>query len=376
MVQRIWAMIYKEFIQIRRDRRTLATILALPIIQLLLFGYAINTQIQHIPLVVNDQSKDADSRAFVNAFVNTAYFDLAGYLDSDRAVRDAIDSGSAKVGIIIPHDFSANLQGGKQALAQILIDGSDPNTAQTALFVSGAVAQARAADQTTATLGRLIGLSNMQPAIDLRPVVLYNPNMESVNFMVPGLIGLILQFQTTLLTAFAIVRERERGTLEQLIVTPIRAWELMLGKLLPFAVISIVDMLIILGVGVFWFKVELAGSLLLLLALTFVFLLGTLGLGILISTISRTQMQAVQLAQFTLLPSTFLSGFFYPVESMPALLQPLSYIVPLTYFMRITRGIILKGIGLEFLWPQVIPLMLFSLVLFWISANRFQKRLE
>ncbi len=376
MIQRTWAMVYKELIQIRRDRRTLATILALPIIQLLLFGYAINTQVQHIPLVVNDQSKDADSRAFVAAFTNTTYFDLVRYLDSDRAVREAIDSGDAQVGILIPPDFSSNLQAGRQAQAQVLIDGSDPNTAQTALFVSNSVAQVRAAGQTASALGRLTGLSNVQPAIDLRPVVLYNPNMESVNFMVPGLIGLILQFQTTLLTAFAIVRERERGTLEQLIVTPIRAWELMLGKLLPFAVISIIAMLTILAVGVFWFKVELAGSLGLLLGLTFVFLLGTLGLGILISTASRTQMQAVQLAQFTFLPSVFLSGFFYPVESMPAFLQPLSYIVPLTYFMRITRGIILKGVGLEFLWHQAIPLMLFSLALFWISASRFQKRLE
>ncbi|MCL4535173.1 MAG: ABC transporter permease [Bacteroidetes bacterium] len=376
MLQRIWAMVYKEFIQIRRDRRTLAMVLALPVIQLLIFGYAINTQVQHIRMVVNDQSKDADSRAFVDAFVNTTYFDLVEYLDSDRAVRESVDSGNAKVGLLIPPDFSANLRGGRQAQAQVLIDGSDPNTAQTALFVSSSIAQVRAADQVAAILSRITGQSGVQAAIDLRPVVLYNPNMESVDFMVPGLIGLILQFQGTILTAFSIVRERERGTLEQLIVTPIRAWELMLGKLLPYTLIAMSVVPIIVGVGVFWFKVEMAGSFWLLLALAFVFLLGTLGLGMLVSTVSRTQVQAMQGAQFILLPSFLLAGFFYPVESMPAFLQPLSYFIPLTYFLRIIRGIVLKGIGLEFLWPQVIPLMLYSLALFWISARRFQKRLE
>jgi ABC-2 type transport system permease protein len=376
MIQRVWAMVHKEFIQIWRDRRTLAIVLVMPIMQLLLFGYAINTEIRHMSLVVSDQSSDAESRAFVDAFINTAYFDLLGYVNGDQQARIAVDSGQAKVGLLIPRDFSANLRGGRQARAQVLIDGSDPNTAQTALFVSNAVSQIRASEQTSDSLSRLTGLRNIQAAIELRPVVLYNPNMESVNFMVPGLIGLILQFQTTILTAFSIVRERERGTLEQLIVTPIRSWELMLGKLLPFAAIAMTIVLVILAVAVFWFKVELAGSLWLLLLLTFVFLLGTLGMGMLVSTISRTQAQAMQMSMFIFLPSVLLSGFMFPIESMPDFIKPLSYIVPLTYFLRVIRGIILKGIGLQFLWGDVIPLVLFSLALFVISANRFQKRLD
>jgi ABC-2 type transport system permease protein len=376
MLNRIWAMVHKEFIQIWRDRRTLAIVLVMPILQLLLFGYAINTEVKHMRLVVNDRASDAESRALVDAFVVTAYFDLVGYLDSDQQVRAAVDSGQAKVGLLIPRDYSANLRGGRQAQVQVLIDGSDPNTAQTALFVSSAIGQVRAASQTMDTLGRLAGLRSIQASIEMRPVVLYNPNMESVNFMVPGLIGLILQFQTTILTAFAIVRERERGTLEQLIVTPIRAWELMLGKLLPFAGIAMAIVLVILSVAVFWFKVELAGSLCLLLVLTFVFLLGTLGMGMLVSTISRTQAQAMQMSMFIFLPSVLLSGFIFPIESMPDFIKPLSYFVPLTYFLRVIRGIILKGIGMEFLWGDVIPMGLFSLALFFISANRFQKRLD
>ncbi len=376
MVQRILAIIYKEFIQIRRDRRTLAMVLVMPVMQLLLFSYAINTETTHIRLVVSDQSQDAESRDFVQGFINTTYFDLVEYVPSDRAAQEAIDSGYAKVGILIPRDFSANLQGGRQAQAQVLIDGSDPNTAQTALFVSSSVGQVRAAARTMETLGRIMGARSIEPAIELRPVILYNPNMESVNFMVPGLIGLILQIQVTLLTAFAIVRERERGTLEQLIVTPIRPWELMLGKLLPFAAIGMVVVLVILGVATFWFRVEMAGSLPLLLGLSFIFLVGCLAIGMLTSTISRTQTQAMQMTMFIVLPSVLLSGFVFPIESMPEFIRPVSYIIPLTYFLRVIRGIVLKGIGLEYLWGEIIPLAVFCLVLFWVSAARFQKRLE
>jgi ABC-2 type transport system permease protein len=246
--------------------------------------------------------------------------------------------------------------------------------AQTASFAAGAVAQARSAELTAETAARL-GRGNLAGGIDLRPVVLYNPSMLSVNFMVPGIIGLILQFQTLILTAFAVVRERERGTLEQLVVTPIRPWELMLGKIIPYTVIAFVGASIAIVAGRLLFGVEIAGSVVLLALLSILFLLGSLGMGLLISTVSQTQGQAIQVAMFVILPTMLLSGFMFPREMMPFLVQQLSLLVPLTYYLQILRGIFLKGVGLDVLWPSVLPLALFSLAVFALSARRFQKRL-
>ncbi|MCB0161678.1 MAG: ABC transporter permease, partial [Caldilineaceae bacterium] len=245
----------------------------------------------------------------------------------------------------------------------------------TATFAAGAVAQSQSAKLTSETIARR-GLGAMSSGIDLRPVVLYNPSMLSVNFMVPGIIGLIMQFQTLLLTAFAVVRERERGTLEQLIVTPIKTWELMLGKILPYTVIASVAGIGILIAGRVLFGITVVGSLGLLALLSVLFLLGSLGLGLLISTVSQTQAQAMQMALFIMLPSILLSGFLYPRETMPVIIQKLGLLVPLTYYLQILRGIILKGVGIDVLWQQVIPLALFSLAVFTLSAWRFQKRID
>jgi len=359
MVARIWSIVFKEFIQIRRDPRTLAIVLVMPLMQLILFGYAINTTVDHITTIVLDQAHDAQSRGFLNSFFNTGFFDPVGQAASLEQVRQAIDAGTARVGIVLPPDFSHDLLGGRLPQAQVLVDGSDPNTAQTALLVAG-------------TLGQRSG----GQAVDVRPVVLYNPGMQSINFMIPGLLGLILQFQTLLLTAFAVVRERERGTLEQLVVTPVKPWELMLGKILPFVVVAFANVLLASAIGRFWFGVEFAGSYLLLLGLAGLFVLSSLGLGLLISTVSQTQAQAMQLALFVMLPSIILSGFVFPREGMPHPIRELGLLIPLTYFLQILRGIILKGVGVEVLWPEVAALAAFGLIVFGLSANRFRKTLD
>src|SRR5437764_7546413 len=258
MTARIWSIVVKEFIQIRRDPRTLAIVLALPLMQLVLFGYAINTTVDHITTVVLDQARDAQSRAFLASFFHTGYFDLVAQAASLDEVRQDIDAGTAHVGIVLPPTFSHDLVAGRAAQTQLLVDGSDPNTAQTALLVGSTLAQRSSSQGQT---------------IDLRTVVLYNPAMQSINFMIPGLLGLIMQFQTLLLTAFAVVRERERGTLEQLVVTPIKPWELMVGKLIPYTVTAFVGATgAVLG-GRVLFGAEVAGSLLLLGALSLIFLL-------------------------------------------------------------------------------------------------------
>src|SRR6266446_6709695 len=359
MIARVWSIVAKEFIQIRRDPRTLAIVLVMPLMQLVLFGYAINTAVDHIATIVYDQAQDAQSRSFLSSFFNTGYFDPTGQAASLEEVRQAIDAGRARVGIVVPPDFSHDMLAGRPAQAQVLVDGSDPNTAQTALLVAGTLAQ-----------------RGTSAAIDVRPVVLYNPGMQSINFMIPGLLGLILQFQTLLLTAFAVVRERERGTLEQLVVTPVKPWELMLGKILPYVAIAFANVFLASAIGRFWFGVEFAGSFALLLALAALFLLSSLGLGLLVSTVSQTQTQAMQLALFIMLPSIILSGFVFARENMPHPIRELGLLIPLTYFLQILRGVILKGVGVEVLWPQVLALLIFGVAVFGLSANRFRKTLD
>jgi ABC-2 type transport system permease protein len=371
---RIAAIIRKEFIQIRRDRRTLAIVLVLPVMQLLLLGYAINTVVDHLPTIVLDESRDADSRALVSALQNSGYFDVVGYVHTRQDVIGAVDAGRVKVGLVIPPDYGDRVLGGQVGLTQMLVDGSDPNIAQTALFAAGTITQAHSAEINASTIARL-GHGRAAGGVELRPVVLYNPSMLSATFMVPGIIGMIMQFQTLILTAFAVVRERERGTLEQLIVTPIRPWELMLGKLLPYTVISSVGAVMALAAGWALFGVEIQGSIGQLAALSVLFLIGSLGLGLLISTVSQTQGQAMQMALFVMLPTIILSGFMFPRETMPWIVQQIGLLIPLTYYLQILRGIILKGVGIEVLWTSALPLAFLSLVVFTLSARRFQKRI-
>lgn len=372
-LRRLSAIIIKEFIQVIRDRRTLAMAMLMPVVQLLLFGYAITTDVQHLPTVVLDQSRSRESRALIERFVNSGYFDVTRHASDPNSVQDAIDRGTARVGIVIPPDFARALQAGRVARVQVIVDASDPIVARSALSAAEGIGQVASLE----IIGRMLPRgSAVEPPVDVRTRAWYNPDLRNVNFMVPGLLAVVLQMLTMMLTAVSIVRERELGTLELLVATPIRKSELMLGKILPYVVLGYVDITLALLLAAYWFKVPIHGSLALLYGLALVFYMTSLGQGILISTVSRNQRQAMQAAFFAFLPAILLSGFMFPREGMPVVIQWVGYAIPLTYFLVIVRGIILKGIGLEMLSSQIIPLALLGAVFFAVSVVRFQKRLE
>lgn len=375
-MQRLLSIIKKEIIQIKRDPPSLIMAFVLPIIMLLIFGYAVTTDVEHIKTAVFDQDKSAESRGLVQMFKNTGYFDPDLNVSNYKEMTYLIDSGKARVGIIIPPDYSKKLRRNEPAQLQLLVDGSDPLVARTALSTAQVITQSKSFDLKIKTLQQTgLGIS-LKPAVDLRYRVWYNPNMESMKFNIPGLIGLIMQNITMLLTAFALVRERERGTLEQLIITPVKPIELIVGKLVPYIVIAFLDVLVILGFGIFWFNVPVNGSVVELLGLSFVFLMGALGLGMFVSTVAKTQLQAMQIGFMIILPSVLLSGFMFPRESMPKIIQTIGYFIPLTYFLRILRGIILKGVGIHYLWKDVLLLAVFGAVILTLSIIRMKKRLD
>jgi ABC-2 type transport system permease protein len=375
MGRRLAAIIIKEFVQLGRDPRTLAMALLMPVIQLLLFGYAITTEVEHLPTVVFDQSQSQESRALVQRFVNSRFFDVRREARNLQQVQEQIDHGRVRVGIVIPPDFAAALQAGRQAQVQVIVDASDPLVARSALSTAEAIGQVASLEIVGRMLSRS-GVANEGLPLEIRSRAWYNPDLRSVNFMVPGLLAVVLQMLTMMLTALAIVRERELGTLEQLVATPIRKAELMLGKILPYVALGYADITLALLIAAYWFRVPIRGSLALLYALALVFYLATLGQGILISTVSRTQRQAMQGSFFMFLPTILLSGFMFPREGMPPVIQWIGYALPLTYFLIIVRGIILKGIGFLALANQIIPLAALGLLFFVVSVVRFQKRLE
>ncbi|MGQ9684429.1 MAG: ABC transporter permease [Anaerolineae bacterium] len=374
MLKRIWAVMQKEVRQILRDRRTLTVMIILPVAQLLVFGYAVETEVRHLPTLVVDNSRSPASWRYLEKLFNTSYFDFHGYVASQRELIAQLDGGGARVGIVIPAGFAADLER-SSAQVLIIIDGSDPGVARSALNAATTASQRYGVQLMAERLARL-GRGESPAPIDLRTRLLYNPDMRSVDFMVPGILGLIMQTQTLMLTAFAIVRERERGTMEQLLVTPIRPWELLLGKITPYVFFTLCNIGMVLLIGVFWFGVPFKGSLLLLFGLSLLFLFSSLGLGLLISTVTQTQQQAQQMAALILLPSLLLSGYIFPRESMPALIRDIGALIPLTYYLQIVRGIILKGVGLTYLHQHVVPLALFSLIVFVVSAVSFRRRLE
>lgn len=375
MRRRLGAIIIKEFVQLARDPRTLAMVLLMPVMQLLLFGYAITTEVEHLPTIVLDQSRSQESRRVLERFVNSRFFDIRGQAADLGAIERAIDGGRMRVGIVIPPDFAEALQAGRSAQVQVIVDASDPLVARSAIATAEAIGQVGSLEIVMRQLARAGSPVRGLP-LEVRTRAWYNPDLRSVNFMVPGLLAVILSMLTLMLTAIAIVRERELGTLEQLVATPIRKSELMLGKILPYVVLGYLDITLALLIGALWFKVPIRGSLLLLYALTLIFYIATLGQGILISTVSRTQRQAMQAAFFVFLPTILLSGFMFPREGMPALIQWIGYAIPLTYFLVIVRGIILKGVGLPELMSQIVPLAVLGALFFTVSVVRFQKRLE
>ncbi len=366
MFRGFWAIIYKEMLQVRRDPATRIVFL-IPVLQTIIFGFAIDLDIQHIPTVVMDMDRSAQSRRIVERLSNTGTFNIVREVWSAREVRETIVAGHAKVGVIIPPDLSANLIHGRPAQIQMLIDGSDSTVATNAVQTS------RLIGLVQSLLGNGLTLDTL--ALDVRPRVLFNPDLISAHFYVPGLVGIILQLVTVFLTAFAIVRERERGTLEQLAVTPVSRGGLILGKLVPYAVIGIVQTLLVLLMMRYVFGVHIEGDVFLLLALSVLFLIPSLALGILISTIAVNQAQAMQMGLLVMLPSVLLSGFAFPRETMPLPIYALSCLIPVTYYVQILRGIILRGAGMWALWPQTLVLCAFAFGLIILSGLRFKKRI-
>ena len=373
---RILPVIRKEFIHIVRDPRTLAVMFVAPLMQLVLLGYAATTDVRNVPLAVYDQDLTPQSRQLIEAFVQSGQFAVARYVGSERELAALVDDGTARAGLIVPPTYAETLISGEGAEVAFVLDGSDPSVASSSLSAAGLIGQSVATDIQQRTLERRGAAASAIAPMQVRTRVWYNPDMSSAGFMVPGLIGRVLQLQATLLTSSAIVRERERGTIEQLIVTPIQPFELIIGKILPYALVALLIMIEVLLVGTLWFGVPVRGSITLLLAISCLFLFSTLGIGLLISTIANTQQEAFLLTFLTLLPSVFLSGFIYPVAAMPAFLRAVSGVIPLTYFLTVVRGIVIKGVDIVSLAPQIGALTLFGAALIVLASMRFQKRLD
>jgi ABC-2 type transport system permease protein len=370
---RTLSLVRKEFLHILRDRRTLVVMFLVPIVELVLMGYAATTDIEHLRVAILDGDRSAASRELIEAYRASSYFDIATYVQSEQELERLIDDGQIRSGLIIPVGYGDLLTAGEQVQVAFVIDGSDPSVANTVFAASQSVGQA----QTMRIMERTMGIDpDDLPGVQVRPRVWYNPEMKSANFMIPGVIGIILYLLTALFTAMSIVREREQGTIEQLIVTPIKPLELIVAKVTPYVFISFFDMLEVLAIGVFWFGVPIRGSLGLLLGLSALFLLTSLGIGIFISSVANTQQEAMMLVFLTMFPSIFLGGFLFPIEAMPGWLQVLTYVVPLRYMLVIIRGIILKGVGLQNLLPEVIALAMFGVAIMLLAATRFRKRLE
>jgi drug efflux transport system permease protein len=376
MNSRLASIIRKEFIQITRDRRTLVIILIIPIIQLFLLGYSATSDVRNIPLAVFDQCRCPESRALLDAYRAADYFRLAYDVGSEDEIRVLIEQGDARGGIIIPPDYSVRLADGHAQVAFIL-DGSDAAAGSTAFSAATLIGQSHATELMMQRLQRSgFNVDNFRPPLEVRTRVWYNPDLVSSYFMIPGVIGMILYAITSILTATAVVRERERGTIEQLIVTPIRPWELVTGKVLPYVILALIDTLEVLALGHWWFGVPVRGDLVLILACSGLLLLSGLGIGLFASTIANTQQEAMLSVWLTLLPSIFLSGFFFPLEAMPRVLQWVSYIVPLRYYLVIIRALLLKGVGIGAIWEQALALAIFGIVIMTAASVRFRKRLD
>jgi ABC-2 type transport system permease protein len=374
-MRRVALLVRKELIELRGDPRLFGIVIMAPIIQLCMLGYAATTDVQHVPIVVADADRSAASREIISRFGASPHFEIIDVVTATDEIDPYLENGRAWMAVTIPAGYGDGIGRGWPQLVQVIADGSDANSTNVALGYAanliGGYAQELAGQPAAGETGGPSGA----PRIDAQVRVWFNPSLESRDFMIPGVLALLLLAVTTNLSAMAIVRERELGTLEQLNVTPLRRWELIVGKLLPYALVGMVDVCLVLGIAVFWFEVPLRGSVVLLFALSAVYLLTTLGLGLFISTISSTQQQAMMTATFFFLtPMIFLSGFIFPIENMPAVIQPFTYLIPLRYFLEILRAIFLKGVGLETLWPQALALMAWGLAMLGLAMARSSKR--
>lgn len=375
MNSRLASIIRKEFIQIFRDTRTLVMILIIPIMQLFLLGYSATSDVRNIPLAVLDQSRSPESRALLDSYRAADYFRIAYDVQSEAEIETLIEEGKARSAIIIPPDYAQRLADGNAQVAFIL-DGSDPTSASTALSAAQLISQAHAIELLAETFARTGQNMRVQQPVTVHTTVWYNPDMISAHFMIPGVIGMVLFAIAAILTATSVVRERERGTIEQLIVTPIRPWELIVGKLMPYVILGFFNTLEVMAVGHWWFGMPIRGDIGLIILLSLDFLITGLGIGLFASTIANTQQEAMLTVWMTLLPSIFLSGFFFPLEAMPVFLQWVSYLMPLRYYLVILRALLLKGVGLEMIQFDVIAMTLFAVGIMTAAALRFRKRLD
>jgi len=377
MWRRIWAVMQKEFIQTLRDKTMLSMMLTMPMMQLLLFGYAIHMSAHHIPTIVADQSLDSASRAYVSAMAASSSFDMVEYVGTEAEVMQAIDEGRVRAGIVIPPDFASRVELG-DAQVLFLVDGSDLYTSQSAYSAANAIAQDHATDVMITAMersGLAIDAQRLLP-LDARVRVLYNPNLKDLWTLIPSLAAMLLQSQSTVMTTAAVVRERETGTIEQILVTPIRPTELMLGKIGPQILLAMINMLSILAVGVFWFGVPFQGNFWLFCGLALLYVSSGTALGLLISTVSRNQRQSQQLVISVLLVGMVLGGAIFPRYAMPDGIRLVGSLVPMTYFIPISRGVITKGLGIEFLWPNIVSLLIYITVAVAFASRVFKQGID
>jgi len=369
-------MLIKEFIQIFRDPKMKAIIFVMPILQVLIFGYAVTLDVNHINTGVYDLDNSVVSRELIARFENSGYFNITDRIEYSRQIRELLDRGEASAVIQINKGFGSALRAGRTADLQLIVDGSDSNTAGVILDYSAKIVGQFSQSVLINRFTRINGAFLTPGRVELETRTWFNENLESRNFYVPGVIAIVVMLITLMLTSMAVVREKEIGTIEQIMVAPITSAEFILGKTLPFALIGFANVIVVTFIGVFWFGVPIRGSLLLLFFATSLYLLTTLGIGLLISTLSRTQQQAMMSAFFFYFPAVLLSGFMFPIANMPQVIQWLTYLNPLRYFLVVIRGIFLKGIGPEVLWPQMLALALLGVATLWLASKRFEKTLS
>jgi ABC-2 type transport system permease protein len=375
-MRNILHIIRKEFLQLRQDKKMFGISFIAPVLQLIILGYAATFDVSNIPTVVCDFDNSPSSRELLRSFTSTGYFTIVEYFDKTSDIDNQLDDGHASIAIIIPRGFEKKIGAGQSAPLQIIADGTETSTAGIGLSYASIIVSQFSQNILLESLIKR-GSVTMPARVSAEFRVWYNPELKSRNFMVPGVLGLLLMVMTMLLTSLAIVKEKELGTLEQLVVTPIKPYQLIIGKLAPFFIIGVIDVILVVFFASLVFSLPVKGGALLLLFLSLIFLMTTLGLGLFISTISRTQQQAMMTAIFFfMLPMMFFGGFVFPIENMPTIIQYVSYVIPLRYYFIIVRGLFLKGVGLDILWPQALALFIFGSVILSMSVLRFQKRLE
>jgi ABC-2 type transport system permease protein len=375
-VHELWAVIVKEFLQLKQDKKMIPAMVIGPVIQLLALGYAANLDVTHVPMVLVDQDRSPASRDLVERFTGAGTFDLVGAEDSPAAIDPWLVEGKAQIALVIASDYGEAVAGGRAPRVQVIADGTDANSSGLGLGYASQIIAGAGAEMVAAR--RVPGNGVVSAGrYDLVPRVWYNPDLKSRWFYVPAVIAMVLMLVTMILPSMAVVREKEIGTLEQLSVTPLRSWQLVLGKLIPFLILGLLDMLLVTGLVTGLFHVPLRGSLLVLAFLTFLFLLCTLGLGLLVSTMVRTMQQAMGLCVFVLMvPMIYLSGLIFPVENMPRGFQIASAVIPVKYYANVLRGVFLKGSGLDVLWPEALALLGIGLTVLTAASLRFRKSLE